>query len=302
MPTPEIKPIRNPENINFAKYPIPEGYVVASEEDCKGWVKGDWMVFSGGRWGRMSLPIINRTAVGGWTYIRPIDRKPILAPAPTPEPFGAPSFTPIIVMTVPGAGQFNLTHEQARQALDNLTQAIHGSKEEEADPHKLREKYGESLIRVNWQFARAASRFPNLKHVCTWPNGDEGFVLNDPLPKTSAMTVNPGEGYRILQVGEVTRFGDEWLHRDGSWVTLLTTSRAPFWATVRRRITPIESDTKRTNADPGDGWRLLQPGEVTKDGDQYQKTDTTWVPASAGWAACADTYPIRRRVDTEKRS
>jgi len=69
-------PIRNPENIDFNKYPIPPGYVVASEEDCEnakdcfGWMffyDNEWILIDHG-----SREYIRKT----WTYLRPFNWKP----------------------------------------------------------------------------------------------------------------------------------------------------------------------------------------------------------------------------------
>ena len=43
--------------------------------------------------------------------------------------------------------------------------------------YEMREKYGADLIRVDWRFAKPALESDLLKHVCTWSNGDEGFVF-----------------------------------------------------------------------------------------------------------------------------
>jgi hypothetical protein len=33
-----------------------------------------------------------------------------------------------------------------------------------------------TFIRVHWVYAENAKNNPNLKKVCTWSNGDEGYV------------------------------------------------------------------------------------------------------------------------------
>lgn len=38
------------------------------------------------------------------------------------------------------------------------------------------ERFGDSIIRVHWQYAPNARQNPNLKKVCVWSDGDEGFV------------------------------------------------------------------------------------------------------------------------------
>lgn len=43
--------------------------------------------------------------------------------------------------------------------------------------NEAREKYGDNLIRIHWAYAGSAFNNPNVKHVCTWSNGDEGFII-----------------------------------------------------------------------------------------------------------------------------
>ena len=57
-------------------------------------------------------------------------------------------------------------------------QEIAATLERECDQAKCERKYGKGLIRVDWQYARNGFINPTLKHVCTWANGDEGFVPN----------------------------------------------------------------------------------------------------------------------------
>jgi len=78
-----VEPIRNPEGIDFVKYPIPDGHVVASEEDCKGGVQEHWMVHTESRgWLTVDNPLVCRTAHNEYTYLRPIraDEKPAAGP------------------------------------------------------------------------------------------------------------------------------------------------------------------------------------------------------------------------------
>lgn len=60
-------------------------------------------------------------------------------------------------------------------------QEIAATLERECDQAKCERKYGKGLIRVDWQYARNGFINPTLKHVCTWANGDEGFVPNDEM-------------------------------------------------------------------------------------------------------------------------
>ena len=65
-------PIRNPENIDFKKYPIPSGYTVASEKDCRGEVQEDWMAATSFGWIPMNKPLAIRKAWADRTYLRPL--------------------------------------------------------------------------------------------------------------------------------------------------------------------------------------------------------------------------------------
>ena len=40
-------------------------------------------------------------------------------------------------------------------------------------------EYGETIIRVHWSFVENARKNPHLEQVCTWSNGDEGFILRE---------------------------------------------------------------------------------------------------------------------------
>lgn len=60
--------VRNPENIDFSKYPTPPGYTVVSEEDCKCPARNGWLLFEGGYW----KPTHATSVVKSWTYLRPL--------------------------------------------------------------------------------------------------------------------------------------------------------------------------------------------------------------------------------------
>lgn len=56
------------------------------------------------------------------------------------------------------------------------------------DVKQARKKYGKNLIRIHWQYADVAFNHPGLKHVCTWSDGDEGFILLKPNEKQSSVS------------------------------------------------------------------------------------------------------------------
>jgi len=45
---------------------------------------------------------------------------------------------------------------------------------------KAVEKHGETIIRVHWMYAKEAAKHPHLKRVCTWSNGDQGYIFQPP--------------------------------------------------------------------------------------------------------------------------
>lgn len=68
----EQSEVRNPENIDFDKHPIPEGYRLVTEEDIKcneDLDDRDWKVFYGGRW--QVSPASGENVMPDWTYICP---------------------------------------------------------------------------------------------------------------------------------------------------------------------------------------------------------------------------------------
>lgn len=67
------KPLRNPENIDFSKYPIPPEYTVASEEDCKeasAHIPAGWCQFTGLGWYKFKTSYTKPH--DNWTYLRPL--------------------------------------------------------------------------------------------------------------------------------------------------------------------------------------------------------------------------------------
>lgn len=63
--------------------------------------------------------------------------------------------------------------------LEDRASAIRERTSTLSDVDTARRKYGPSLIRINWQYADVAFTRTELKRVCTWSNGDEGFVFLD---------------------------------------------------------------------------------------------------------------------------
>jgi hypothetical protein len=61
--------------------------------------------------------------------------------------------------------------------------------------NECKKEFGEKFIRVDWQFADVARRMPQLKLVCMFNNGDEGFIYEDTLsPKEKTPEIILPEG------------------------------------------------------------------------------------------------------------
>lgn len=84
---------------------------------------------------------------------------------------------------------------QMTRLIDEMQAFADRVKSVPTEPKAARKKYGASLIRVNWQYASVAFKRPELKHVCTWSDGDEGFVfrnLNVPDQTTASTKLRNG--------------------------------------------------------------------------------------------------------------
>ena len=108
--------------------------------------------------------------------------------------------------------------------------------------------------------------------------------------------VDPGEGYRLLEEGETILEGDEEASKEegNAWTTIWSpgeTYRARNWFPVRRKIAgPPAPPT----------YRLLNPGEVIREGDEWYFNRrghewADWVGAH-GTAVGAHTPPTRRKL------
>lgn len=75
-----------------------------------------------------------------------------------------------------------MIREEIAQSLLGIVAAI-GRTENLTETREARAKHGESLIRVDWKYADVASKRPELQHVCTWPDGDEGYVFTTQIPQ-----------------------------------------------------------------------------------------------------------------------
>lgn len=111
------------------------------------------------------------------------------------------------------------------------------------------------------------------------------FVLEPVKP-----SVDPGEGYRLLGPDEICQKGDCYFcSMANTWCRVIdgvgsTTSdyqrRYNFVKAVRRKIEPV-----KPSVDPGEGYRLLEPGEKLLEGDEFVLNDGRWAKSN-NWLAC----------------
>lgn len=88
--------------------------------------------------------------------------------------------------------------------------------------------------------------------------------------------VNPGDGYRLLEIGEVIKAGDE-IYCASGWCprkdTIGTKQTAAMVETRRKIDEPWEN--------PGEGWRLLLPGEIAvRKTDECRNEYCEWEPVA----------------------
>lgn len=101
----------------------------------------------------------------------------------------------------------------------------------------------------------------------------EGLVSSPCVADAGPELVDPGEGYRLVEVGEYIETGDEWLEEDGRWA-------ASYWKTGSCVPKAIETPLRRKIAAPPapPTYRLLNPDEFIREGDEYCWTCGEWVP------------------------
>jgi hypothetical protein len=78
--------------------------------------------------------------------------------------------------------------QKVRNAVEALKGVLDDLESTPSDVEQARKQYGARLIRVDWQYVDVAFKHPHLKHVCTWSNGDEGFILSAPHDKKNSIS------------------------------------------------------------------------------------------------------------------
>jgi hypothetical protein len=123
----------------------------------------------------------------------------------------------------------------------------------------------------------------------------------------------PGTGYRLLTAGEWIDAGDEWWSEyQQRWVLTASPGSRVSDAGYRRKIDPTPQTRMIATArsgyrDPGEGYRVLGPDEVLRDGDEYWSTFCCWWPIGMSIGRTPKTAPrfeertYRRNIEKERK-
>jgi hypothetical protein len=101
---------------------------------------------------------------------------------------------------------------------------------------------------------------------------------------------HPGSGYRWITKGETKQSGDQYFSSSGEWMPTREPGVAAAFDGYWRR--PISSP----DASPGEGWRWVEPGEKTIDGDE--KTNSG--PVSEPGEPVTERLVFRRKIANVK--
>lgn len=66
--------------------------------------------------------------------------------------------------------------KEVKAILSNALETISKLEASDVKANDIASKGDNTFIRVHWMYAENARRNPTLKRVCTWSNGDEGYV------------------------------------------------------------------------------------------------------------------------------
>jgi len=118
--------------------------------------------------------------------------------------------------------------------------------------------------------------------------------------------IKPGEGYVLLKPGDELRFDDEYW-TDNYWCCVGSFTGAwtnPACKAVRRKVKPAKPEIQ-----PGEGYRLLEPGETIVKGDEFLNTRSgRWrqVSGSIGYVVKSrfskERHAFRRAIPVEPKN
>jgi len=132
-----------------------------------------------------------------------------------------------------------------------------------------------------------------------------------PAAVSAVPPVDPGDGWRLLEVGETIQDGDYrnsnpfdpawWVPCDISIGAKVTAEQIAHGCRFRRRVTeplPVETPAAvKPRVDPGEGWKLLALGDTLEEGDQVHAFSSRWVPTKmAGTTIINPELRYRRRT------
>lgn len=107
--------------------------------------------------------------------------------------------------------------------------------------------------------------------------------------------VDPGEGWRLLKVGEIIQRNDELHEGGGGWRRVFDCfvgeNLASSRTVIRRRVKP----------DPGEGWKLIPAGQLINEGDEWWNEDHWELVKKqhANIPVWLDTLKVRRRIQPD---
>jgi hypothetical protein len=169
------------------------------------------------------------------------------------------------------------------------------------------DRLGNRLYCIGWSFSKGEYVYEQLNankqpYISIGRCSDPTATLTH-LPECTGWDweppkpVDPGEGWRLLEVGEVMNAGDEWwlpLQQKWKKLDLMWVSHHldNEQANVRRRVKP----------DPGEGWRLVEVGEKYQQDDEAWNSMGKWLVFNhglLGGVRIAGHIPVRRRIQPD---
>jgi hypothetical protein len=112
------------------------------------------------------------------------------------------------------------------------------------------------------------------------------------------LPVAPGEGYRLLEPGEILAKGDEFWNGRGEWRPWVYSIGGPLCSTPTRRKLP-QAPEPAPEVEPGEGYRLVKNGELIETGDEWLERDGSWKPTAIQTEDVLEhsiAHPLRRKL------
>jgi hypothetical protein len=140
------------------------------------------------------------------------------------------------------------------------------------------------------------------------PAAAEGLRIRRKVPAPVRPT--PPAGWRLLNKGETIKAGDQYLSGgisiDSNFSGIFNGRLADPWASDAdfswiRKVEALAVPAAEAEVEPGEGYRLVQDGEVYKKGDELLSHNGGWDPRtiSVGDVRQCWHFPTRRKAETE---